>query len=162
MGQAPEQPQLWLSRRFTLDGGQGVVGRCRDLTRQVLDEWFAPSGAEGYVRVDDVLLLVSEVVTNACTHGGFPCELSIDRGPGRIRVQVSDTSPAGPVRRGPHQPDRVSGHGLHLLERLSDEWGWMPRGAGKAVWFAVAVPRDTLPSDAMRRSGRRDGAAGVS
>ncbi|ATW47065.1 ATP-binding protein [Streptomyces xantholiticus] len=140
MGHAPERPQLSLSRCFTLDGGQGVVGRCRDLTRQVLDEWFTPSGAGGRAMIDDVLLLVSEVVTNSCIHGGDPCELRIDRGPGRIRVEVSDTSPVRPRPHGPHRPARTSGHGLYLLERLSAEWGWMPHGAGKAVWFVIAVP----------------------
>lgn len=162
MGQAPEQSRLSRTRRFALDGGQGVVGRCRDLTRQVLDEWFVPAGPEGRVMVDDVLLLVSEVVTNSCTHGGVPSELRIDRGSGRIWVQVSDTSTARPRPRGPHRPARASGHGLYLLERLSDAWGWARHGDGKAVWFAVSVPRDVVPRRADHRSRRTDGAAGVS
>ncbi|GGT37560.1 ATPase [Streptomyces kurssanovii] len=139
MERASEQ-QISVSRRFPLDGGQGVVARCRDLTREALDEWFALSGPDGRVRAQDALLLVSEVVTNACTHGGSPYELRIDRGPGRIRVQVSDTGAAGPRPRGPHHPARASGHGLYLLDRLSDEWGWAPHGTGKAVWFVVTVP----------------------
>ena len=162
MGQAPEPSRLSRTRRFILDGGHGVVGRCRDLARQVLDEWFVPSGAEERVMVDDVLLLVSEVVTNSCTHGGVPYELRIDRGPGRVRVQVSDTSPVRPRPRGPHRPARATGHGLYLLERLSDEWGWARHGDGKAVWFAVAVPRGAVPREASLRHRRKDGAARVS
>ncbi|MEU0371701.1 ATP-binding protein [Streptomyces sp. NPDC006283] len=128
------------SRRFPLEGGPGAVGRCRDLTRRVLDEWFTPTRPSRRVALDDVLLLVSEVVTNACTHGGTPCELRMDRGPGRVWVQISDTSAAGPRPIGRHRPARAFGHGVYLLERLSAEWGWVRRGTGKAVWFAVSIP----------------------
>jgi anti-sigma regulatory factor (Ser/Thr protein kinase) len=134
------EQELFVSRRFPLDGGRGVVARCRDLTREALEDWFTLPGADGRVRAQDALLLVSEVVTNACTHGGTPYELRIDRGPGRIRVQVSDTGTARPRPRGPHHPARASGHGLYLLDRLSDEWGWAPHGTGKAVWFVVTLP----------------------
>ncbi|MET7617842.1 ATP-binding protein [Streptomyces sp. NPDC005408] len=128
------------SLRFPLDGGPGVVGRCRDLTRQVLDEWYGLSGREGSALKADVLLLVSEVVTNSCLHGGKPVELRLGRTPGRLWVQVTDTSPVRPRAHGPHRAARSSGHGLHLLQRLSDGWGWTPRGTGKAVWFVVSVP----------------------
>ncbi|MDQ0840705.1 ATP-binding protein [Streptomyces sp. V1I6] len=134
------EQEISVSRRFPLDGGRGVVARCRDLTREALEDWFTLPGADGRVRAQDALLLVSEVVTNACTHGGTPYELRIDRGPGRIRVQVSDTDTARPRPRGPHHPARASGHGLYLLDRLSDEWGWAPHGTGKAVWFVVTLP----------------------
>ncbi|MFF3322582.1 ATP-binding protein [Streptomyces sp. NPDC002889] len=129
------------TRRFPLDGGPGVVGRCRDLTRQVLQEWSALTGPAGRVLTADIVLLVSEIVTNSCRHGGAPYELRIDRAPGLLWVQVSDTSPKRPVPRGTHRAGRVSGHGLYLLERLSEAWGWMPRGTGKAVWFVVATPK---------------------
>ncbi|MEV6651880.1 ATP-binding protein [Streptomyces sp. NPDC051219] len=128
------------TRRFPLEGGPGAVGRCRDLTRQVLADWFTLSGAAGRVMAQDVLLLVSEVVTNACRHGGAPYELRLDRAPGRLLVQVSDTGPGQPTPHGPHRAARASGHGLYLLERLSSRWGWVRREAGKTVWFEMTVP----------------------
>ncbi|MFE5614245.1 ATP-binding protein [Streptomyces sp. NPDC056470] len=127
------------SRHFTLGAGPGVVGECRDLTRQALREWFGAPAVVGNVAVDDILLLVSEVVANAYEHGGAPYELRLDRAGRRLWVQVSDTSPVRPRPHGPHRASRTSGHGLYLLERLSAGWGSVPRGPGKAVWFEVAV-----------------------
>ncbi|MFE2015813.1 ATP-binding protein [Streptomyces sp. NPDC059491] len=116
-----------------------MVGQCRDLTQQTLSDWFGPAGAPGRVVVDDVLLLVSEIVTNALTHGGAPYELRLDRTGGRVWVQVSDTSPVRPRPHGPHRAGRTSGHGLYLLERISADWGCVRRGEGKAVWFEMEV-----------------------
>ncbi|MEX0168293.1 ATP-binding protein [Streptomyces sp. LMG1-1-1.1] len=132
-------PTTSRSRRFALADGDGAVRACREHTRRALSEWFGPDGAPGRVAVDDALLLVSEVVTNACTHGGVPYELCLDRTDGRLWVRVSDTSPLRPRPHGPHRAGRSSGHGLYLLERLSAAWGWFPRGGGKAVWFEVVV-----------------------
>lgn len=136
------------AHRFALERGPGVVGECRDLVRRALREWFGPAGDAG-TAAQDALLLVSEVVTNACTHGGFPYELRLDRTDGRLWVQVSDSSRVRPRPHGPHRAGRPSGHGLYLLERLSAAWGWLPRGDGKAVWFEVVmVPED--PARARR------------
>lgn len=129
-----------LARRYPLHHGTGLVGECRDLTREALRDWFGPVDGAREVLVEDILLLVSEVVTNAYTHGGRPYELRLDGVGGRLWVQVSDTSPVRPRPHGPHIASRSSGHGLYLLERLSTSWGWLPRGGGKAVWFEVVVP----------------------
>ncbi|MFG2720194.1 ATP-binding protein [Streptomyces sp. NPDC048416] len=127
------------SRRFPLAGEPGVVTRCRDLTRQAIDEWFGPRGPKESVAVQDALLLVSEVATNACVHGGEPYELRLDRVGDRLLVQISDRSPRRPSPHGPHRPARSSGHGLYLLRRLSAAWGWVPRGRGKTVWFELRI-----------------------
>ncbi|MFB7608942.1 ATP-binding protein [Streptomyces gardneri] len=127
------------TRRYELTQSGGAARTCRDLTQQALIEWFGPAGAPGQVACEDTLLLVSEVVTNASTHGGVPYELRLDRMNGRLWVQVSDTSPVRPRPHGPHHAARASGHGLYLLERLSAAWGCVRRGDGKTVWFEVAV-----------------------
>ncbi|MEU9779231.1 ATP-binding protein [Streptomyces sanyensis] len=128
------------SRRFLLEQGPGAVGHCRDLTRRALRDWYALQGPEGALAAGDVLLLVSEVVTNAYRHGGGPRELELVRGPGRLWVRVGDASTARPRPPARHRADRTSGHGLYLLQRLAAEWGWTRRGDGKAVWFAVDLP----------------------
>ncbi|MGW8366528.1 ATP-binding protein [Streptomyces wedmorensis] len=135
----PVPPAPSRTRRYALGEADGAVRECRDHTRQALREWFGAAGTPGHIAVDDALLLVSELVTNAYIHGGVPYELCLDRTDGRLWVQVSDTSPERPRPHGRHRAGRPSGHGLYLLERLSAAWGWLPRGRGKAVWFEVIV-----------------------
>lgn len=128
-------------RRLELFGTKGVVTRCRDFTARALADWgwtsAEPEG--GRERVDDVLLLVSEVVTNACLHAGGPRELVLRHEGGHLRVEVADGSPLAPARR-PRAPSLPGGHGLMVLDRLAEEWGSTPLGAGKVVWLEVALP----------------------
>ncbi|MFE7511304.1 ATP-binding protein [Streptomyces sp. NPDC057540] len=132
------RPTAARTRRYELSASDGVVRECRDLAGRALSDWFGTFAGLGQV-TDDVLLLVSEVVTNALTHGGVPYELRLDGSEGRLWVQVSDTSPLRPRPHGRHDAGRPSGHGLYLLGRLADAWGCVPRCRGKAVWFEVEV-----------------------
>ncbi|MFG3042241.1 ATP-binding protein [Streptomyces sp. NPDC048330] len=132
------RPQAARTRRYELTAGNGVVRECRYLAGRALSDWFGTFAELGQV-TDDVLLLVSEIVTNALTHGGDPYELRLDGFEGRLRVQVSDTNPLRPWPHGRHHPGRPSGHGLYLLGRLADAWGCVPRCRGKTVWFEVQV-----------------------
>ena len=87
--------------------------------------------------VDDAVLLVSEVVTNAVKHGRAPVRLRIDCERTSVVVAVDDANPAFPrVRRADRR--RHSGRGLVLLERLATEWGVRRIDGGKQVWFRVA------------------------
>lgn len=93
---------------------------------------------------DLVLLLTSEVVTNAVTHAGTSAVLSLEpSGPG-VRVEVHDGSSEPPVRRDP-SPDALRGRGVALLDDLADGWGWepdRPGRCGKTVWFRVLRARE--------------------
>ncbi|MEU5918697.1 ATP-binding protein [Streptomyces sp. NPDC047141] len=132
------RPSTARTRRYDLTAGEGVVRECRELAAQAVRDWFGTAGGRGRAAAD-VLLLVSEVVTNALTHGGVPYELRLDGIESRLWVQVSDTSPVRPRPHGRHRADRPSGHGLYLLGQLAEAWGCVPRGRGKAVWFEVEV-----------------------
>lgn len=148
----PEQ-----TRRLVLHGTTDVVSRCRDFTRRALAEWqWLPeagngSSGSGSAHVDesadDALLVVSEVVANACMHAGGPSSLLLRCTPERLRIEVTDGSPVAPTARTPSDPARPGGHGLLIVERLAREWGSEPVDGGKCVWVEVAAP----PS--VRRSG---------
>lgn len=107
----------------------------------------APSEARASVRdacanavphlVDDALLLVSELVTNAVQHGHAPVRLSVDCDSSGITVAVEDANPSLPRRRRPDRR-RHSGRGLVLVEKVAAEWGVRRTEAGKQVWFRVA------------------------
>ncbi|MER6448157.1 ATP-binding protein [Streptomyces venezuelae] len=135
--------------RLMLAGTSDVVSRSRDFTRAALIAWcWLPEGDADPAGVDreaaeDVLLLVSEVVANACLHGRGPRALVLDCSPERLRVEVTDSNPAPPVRipdRGPGSRAQPGGHGLLILERLARGWGSESGADGKRVWFEVACP----------------------
>ncbi|MFC0843156.1 ATP-binding protein [Streptomyces noboritoensis] len=142
-------------RRLELFGTKGVVTRCRDFTALALADWGWTTTAheDDRARVDDVLLLVSEVVTNACLHAGGPRELVLRHADGHLRVEVADGSPVAPARR-PRAPSLPGGHGLMVLDRLAGDWGSMPVGTGKVVWLEVALPSRAkgAPSPGYRHS----------
>jgi anti-sigma regulatory factor (Ser/Thr protein kinase) len=87
--------------------------------------------------LDDALLLVSEVVTNAVKHGSAPLRLEVDCDRSSIVVAVED---ANPVLPRPRRIDRRrhSGRGLVLVEQLAAEWGVRRTKVGKQVWFRLA------------------------
>ncbi|GGY40070.1 ATP-binding protein [Streptomyces omiyaensis] len=132
-------------RRLPLRESAGAVSRCRDFTARALADWgwtpaVSPRARE---RVEDVLLLVSEVVTNACLHGGGPEEFVLRHADGLLRVEVADRSSAHPRRMAPRSPALPGGHGLMVLDRLATDWGSVDRGPGvegKVVWLEVSLP----------------------
>lgn len=108
-----------------VDGDLAVVRRFAKVT---LLAWHCG------VAIDDALLIITELVTNALRHGAGVPRLRLSVEEGHIRVEVSDDSPVLPVRRAPG-PD--GGWGLALLDRLSPAWGVTRDGRGKVVWCAL-------------------------
>ncbi|MFG3349878.1 ATP-binding protein [Streptomyces sp. NPDC048018] len=142
--QAREQPAVQV-RRLVMHRPDGAVTRCRDFTAAALADWgWTPAETpEDRERAEDVLLLVSEVVTNACLHAGGPEELVLRHSDGRLRVEVSDASPEHPRARAPRSPAMPGGHGLMVLDRLAGAWGSAAKadgGPGKVVWLEVGRP----------------------
>lgn len=94
--------------------------------------------------LDDALLLISEVVTNAVVHGRPQLVLSIECGADDLRVRVRDGAPNLPQQRR-IQSDDKSGRGLSLLHQLSHAWGVElvndEYGTGKEVWFELRARR---------------------
>ena len=83
-------------------------------------------------RADDVLLLASELVTNAVVHADSeePIELTAECRPDGTWVEVRDHG------HGFESPPLRAGHGLQILTATSDRWGIVHDGA-TSVWFEV-------------------------
>ena len=131
-------------RRLALFGRRGTVARCRDFTRAALQDWgwlpresWDPAEGPPDPRAEDVLLVVSELVTNACLHTEGPTELRLHATPALLRVEVSDGDPAAPAPRSPHDGSRPGGHGLHIIGRQSSTWGTAKTDGGKTVWAEI-------------------------
>ncbi len=93
---------------------------------------------------ETLILLISELVTNAVVHTGCPAVLRMllpgvpadAPGPGTVRVEVVDRSARPPAQRHA-EGDDTNGRGLELVDGLADRWGWQPEGAGKSIWCEV-------------------------
>ena len=91
----------------------------------------------GEATVGDVLLMVSELATNALRYAGETFEIRIMISGHDLRVEVADSS-AGVPQAQWVSAGATSGRGLAIVESLSDGWGvTAERGGGKAVWFEL-------------------------
>ncbi len=86
--------------------------------------------------LDDALLVVSEVVTNALIHAGSPIRVRGRLQADVIRVQVSDASPHSPARRD-YASTSGTGRGLALMTEIVNDWGVAKDEIGKTVWFEL-------------------------
>ena len=116
--------------RLDLPADLASVGSARQFIRTELDR-------NGWADATEVVvLLTSEVVTNAIRHAGSPCRVDVRITEDSVRVEVTDGS-TQPVRLRRVPCDAESGRGLFLLDRLARHWGTHQRSAGKSVWFDV-------------------------
>ncbi|WP_020669854.1 ATP-binding protein [Amycolatopsis nigrescens] len=83
--------------------------------------------------VDDLLLVTSELVTNAVEHsaGVDHLELAIDRD--ALLVRVYDRGPGLPAIR-LSAPGSARSRGLRLVDALATGWGYAEYEGGKYVW----------------------------
>ena len=105
----------------------------RNAARVVLQDWALPTPL-----LDDVILVISELVTNAVRHAGTAStlELELCQTRGQLRVSLADGSEASPrLRR--VRGAAEDGRGLAILAALSDRWGVDPHHGGKRVWWEV-------------------------
>ncbi|MEW1910035.1 ATP-binding protein [Kitasatospora sp. NPDC085895] len=118
-------------RRLAFPPGErgAAVRRGIDFVRRTLAHWRPGTEAAA---VDDVLLVAAELITNAVDHAGGPVavELWLAVRGGRLRIDVTDTSPAEPPdpsrRAGGAAPPRPAHRRPHR-PRL----GPPPRGGGQ-------------------------------
>jgi two-component sensor histidine kinase len=91
-------------------------------------------------RAEDVLLMVSEVVTNAVVHGEGRISLDVEVAGGAVRVSVSDGGRGQVVAHQMAGASSSRGRGLAIVNRLSTRWGVTGLGShGKTVWFECLV-----------------------
>jgi anti-sigma regulatory factor (Ser/Thr protein kinase) len=88
-------------------------------------------------RLADLVLCVSEAVTNAVVHAGTELRLVARSDGPTVRVEVTDDGGGRPRRRNP-PPSSPSGRGVLLIDLLSARWGVDDRGPGKTLWLELA------------------------
>ncbi|MEU1803835.1 ATP-binding protein [Streptomyces sp. NPDC019937] len=124
---------------------------------------------------ETLILLISELVTNAVVHTGCPAVLrmrfpaqtgtgggsggsdgSVEPSAGKgselgtVRVEVADASARAPRQRRADE-ESTNGRGLELVDGLADRWGWQPEGAGKRIWCEIDRGRREECADGAER-----------
>lgn len=94
------------------------------------------AASTGEAVADTAVLLASEVVTNAFTHGRSEARLAVTAVPGFVRVEVADDNSRHPR---PVEPDAdvLDGRGMSIVDLLSERWGVRDDPYGKTVWFEL-------------------------
>jgi len=86
---------------------------------------------------DVVLLLASELVTNAVRHAETPFEIAVDVADGKVRVAVTDEDVDHTPEIQHPGPEDTNGRGLLLVDQLAAVWGSNRVGHNKSVWFTL-------------------------
>lgn len=102
--------------------------------RRVVAECAARLGLDE--QADDLVLVVSEMVTNAVRHGSPPVQLEVVADAEAVVVAVVDGSARRPEPR-IAEDDAEGGRGMTLVDLLSSEHGVDPNPPGKTVWARV-------------------------
>jgi len=89
----------------------------------------------------DVLLVVTELVSNVYDHARFPARLRLKKSskPCFVRISVEDASASAPVLR-TSSSDSSRGRGMVIVNRLAKQWGVVQRTVGKSVWALIPCP----------------------
>jgi anti-sigma regulatory factor (Ser/Thr protein kinase) len=113
-----------------LPGHRRDVQRARTVSRRFLGGRVRTSVCE------EVVLLVSELVTNAVVHARTEVRLRLRLDRDVLRVEVEDRDERLPEARQAALRDE-RGRGLLLVERYTARWGVTPGAGRKTVWFEV-------------------------
>jgi anti-sigma regulatory factor (Ser/Thr protein kinase) len=145
----PTRPTELHRRCVRLTREPAAVAEARSHVREVIHAWKVP------VDPDIAILLASDLVTNAITHGsGETVTLAIRCARDHLRIDVYDTSGSLPMTE-VEPADTKAGRGLVLIATLSTEWGSFHTPAGKAVYFTLAFQPD-LPQGGDRAAAGGD------
>jgi anti-sigma regulatory factor (Ser/Thr protein kinase) len=122
--------------RITLPRNPSSVAAARRFIEARAAAWSFPRPAG-----EQLVLIGSELVTNAVLHARTELTLTIEPRGDRVRISVKDRSQAPATLR--HYPtDALTGRGLGVMAALSDRWGISAAADGKVVWAELAADGD--------------------
>ncbi|MFF4181658.1 ATP-binding protein [Streptomyces sp. NPDC001691] len=146
------------SSSMAVPHGPAGVGKARHRMREQL----LGSGVSEPV-VDDAVLILSELLSNACRHGrplgrsdigdgDIRAAWRIDKA-GRLTVEVTDGG--GPTRPVPATPSVTArgGRGLNIISALAQDWGVRDSASGEVTVWVILTAGHRLDDFATRVAG---------
>jgi anti-sigma regulatory factor (Ser/Thr protein kinase) len=145
------------SSSMAVPHGPAGVGKARHRMRDQLR-----TGGVAESVIDDAVLILSELLSNACKHGrplgealagdgDVRAAWRVDSG-GRLIVEVTDGG--GPTRPVPSTPSVTAhgGRGLNIITALANDWGVRDDTRGEVTVWAVVSDNGHDPASAHRRT----------
>ena len=132
------------SARIALPRSPASVGTARRFIEARTAAWSFPEPVGS-----QLVLIGSELVTNAVLHARSELTLTLELRDGWVRISVEDRSKAPPTLRH-YQADDLTGRGLGVVAALSDSWGISTAADGKVVWAEVAASGNAAGTEARR------------
>lgn len=121
----------------TFQRSSSQIPLVRRFVRETVEGW----GEHGVddVTLQDLVLMASELFTNAVLHGAGTVEVTVSLAPRCVHLAVSDEG-THEVPRQPRLPrvDMFTGRGLQIVDRLAAAWGsGRNHAGGTVVWLEV-------------------------
>lgn len=136
-----DKPVEPLRRAAQFTGEPGCIAEARAFAEIFLDQLRKERRAPGDSRVDgELVLVVSELVTNADRHSHGPYVLELEGTDTSVTVSVYDSSATLPLRY-PRDPERIGRHGLEIVHALATEVTARRVPVGKYVRAVLPLTR---------------------
>jgi anti-sigma regulatory factor (Ser/Thr protein kinase) len=119
---------------FTVDADPRAVAQARGFAHRTLSAWGVDEAT-----VNNAVLCLSELVTNAVLHTDAGCEVRVVLDQGVLTTSVRDGGSSVVVDPS-HvtlDPLAVHGRGLQLVDAFSTRWGSQLDAVGMTVWFVL-------------------------
>ncbi|RAO44635.1 hypothetical protein GAR06_03958 [Micromonospora saelicesensis] len=116
-----------LRMRARLEPVAGACRRARELVTDACARWNLPDAS------GPAALVLSELVGNVVRHAGTPMQVTVTLRRPYLHLAVVDGSSAQ-ARAAGTDLHAEGGRGLMLVRELTQRWGSVPAGQGKAVW----------------------------
>jgi anti-sigma regulatory factor (Ser/Thr protein kinase) len=121
-----------------LDGDVNAPGIARTFVSKRLERVV---GTDWDALGDDIVLIVSELVTNSVRAGATSIDVQVFADGDKVEVQVTDDAAGWPTARNAAD-DALGGRGLAIIDKLVDSWTTRAHEQGKTVTATWLLHRD--------------------
>lgn len=137
-----------IQRRF--ESRPEAVSFARETVARALRDWGVDERDVAAGATSDLLLVASELVTNAAKARSHCFVLTVDAHRDHLEVTVADEDPS-PARRLFPGLERDAGRGLAIVDAVASSWGQTPHdGQVKRVWCRISLPGGSVLGQGCR------------